>query len=68
MAALTWTDWRNHGEELRMLREAYPAITDAQLEAGFRLLDHAGVDLKARSEVLRLLAGCDANAREEGDG
>lgn len=62
---LDWTTWRNGGAELLMLRDAYPSVPERVLGAGWRMLEEAGDDPGARSDVLELLSGCEAAARKE---
>jgi len=63
---ITRRDWRINGDLLEWIATTFPGLTNAQFEAGFRLLANPNIsDVEAeRAEVL--LRGCiGATGREE---
>ena len=64
---LSWQDWRNGGEELLLLRDLYPTVSEAVLAAGWRQLEAFEDDPAGRDAVLVLLDGCEAAAKEGRD-
>lgn len=64
---LTWQEWRSGGEELLMLRDLAPSVSEAVLAAAYRQYDGSETP-EARGDVLELLvAAQEAAVKEEGE-
>ncbi len=63
---LTWLDWRNGGAELLMLRDLAPSVSAVVFAAAWRCWERADTP-EARDDVLELLAGAEARAKEARD-
>jgi hypothetical protein len=59
--------WHVHGDLLQWLATEFPGLSNAQFEAGYRLLADPNVSDAAAEQVEVMLAGCvvAAAAREE---
>ena len=63
---ITRHDWRINGDLLECLALEYPGLSNAQFEAGYRLLADPAVTDAAAEQVAVMLRGCSvAAAREE---
>jgi hypothetical protein len=59
---ITRLDWRINGDLLQWICLRYPGLTDAQYEAGYRLLADPDVTDVQADAVCELLRGCCQNA------
>ena len=58
--------WHVHGDLLQWLATEFPGLSNAQFEAGYRLLADPAVTVAAAEQVAVMLRGCSvAAAREE---
>ena len=63
---ITRHDWRINGNLLEYLALEYPGLSNAQFEAGYRLLAAPDISDVAAEQVAVMLRGCSvAAAREE---
>ncbi len=60
--------WRINGDLLEWIATEYPGLSNAQFEAGYRLLADPNVSDAAAEQVVVMLRGCSvAAAREEAE-
>jgi hypothetical protein len=60
------TDWRLHGDLLEWIATTFPGLTNAQFEAGYRLLANPNISDGEARRVEMLMRGCiGATDREE---
>jgi hypothetical protein len=64
---ITRADWRINGDLLSWIATTYPGLTNAQFEAGYRLLAAPGLSDAAAESVEVMLAGCVEARRGGGD-
>jgi hypothetical protein len=64
---LTRADWRKGGDLIEWIVRTYPGLSNAEVEAGYRLLADPGISESAGDAVEMLLEGC-AATRKEADG
>lgn len=60
---LSWQEWRSGGEELLMLRDLAPSVSEEVLAAAWRLYDRADTS-EARDDALTLICGCEEAAKK----
>lgn len=64
---LSWREWRDGGADLLLMRDLAPSVSEEILAAAWRAFDATETE-QGRADVLELLCGCEAVAREEAKG
>jgi hypothetical protein len=62
--AITRADWRINGDLLEWIATEFPGLSNAQFEAGYRLLANPDITDEAAEQVEVMLRGCSEAAKE----
>jgi hypothetical protein len=65
---ITRADWRRDGDLIAWVVREFPGLSNAQVEAGYRLLADPDITDEAAEQVELLLRGCTEAAAKAGAG